>query len=98
MTRPSLLPEDELKIYLEQIPDWFQDDIIIKKEIVTSNFATAVGFVNSVAVFAESMDHHPNITLYGWNKIRIELSTHDQGGLTILDIDLAKKIDSIKID
>lgn len=98
MARPSLLPEDELKIYLEQIPDWIQDSKIIKKEIVTSNFATAIGFINSVAVFAESMDHHPDIKLYGWNKIRIELSTHDQGGLTLLDIDLAKKIDSIKID
>lgn len=98
MARPSLLPEDELKIHLDSIQDWTRDEKIIKKEIVTSNFATAIGFVNSVAVFAESMDHHPDIQIYGWNKIRIELSTHDQGCLTILDIDLAKKIDSIKID
>jgi 4a-hydroxytetrahydrobiopterin dehydratase len=42
------------------------------------------------------MDHHPDLFVYGWNKLRITLSTHDQGGLTILDIQLAKKIDALQ--
>jgi 4a-hydroxytetrahydrobiopterin dehydratase len=41
------------------------------------------------------MDHHPEIQLYGWNKVSIMISTHDKGGLTELDFQLASKIDSI---
>jgi 4a-hydroxytetrahydrobiopterin dehydratase len=52
--------------------------------------------VNAIALLAETMDHHPDLFVYGWNKLRITLSTHDQGGLTILDIQLAKKIDALQ--
>jgi len=49
-------------------------------------------------VIAERMDHHPDILVFGWNKVRFTLSTHDQGGITILDIQLAKHIDGLKFN
>lgn len=97
MSRPSLLSEEKIAIHLEEIPTWVRKDSEIEKEITTSNFAAAIGLVNSIAIFAEKRDHHPNILLYGWNKVKVTLSTHDQGGLTHLDFDLAKDIDSIQI-
>jgi 4a-hydroxytetrahydrobiopterin dehydratase len=97
MQRPNLLDNDSIKISLNNLFDWNLDANKIVKEIVCSNFATAIGFTNSIAVFAETLDHHPDILLYGWNKIRISITTHDMGGLTELDFKLAEKIDSIKI-
>lgn len=97
MSRPILLDEDSIQISLKKHSDWNRNDKSIIKEVICSNFAAAIGFINSVAVFAETLDHHPDILLYGWNKIKITLSTHDKGGLTHLDFDLATKIDTIKI-
>jgi 4a-hydroxytetrahydrobiopterin dehydratase len=97
MSRPNLLSSDEIQIGMKNIPDWILDENKIVKEVICSNFASAIGLINSIAVFAESADHHPDILIYGWNKVRVSLFTHDKGGLTSLDFDLAKKIDSIKI-
>jgi len=97
MQRPNLLDNDSINIALSNVVDWKLDTKQIIKEFVCSNYAAAVGFINSIAVFAESMDHHPEILHYGWNKLRITITTHDMGGLTELDFKLAEKIDSIKI-
>jgi 4a-hydroxytetrahydrobiopterin dehydratase len=51
--------------------------------------------VSAVGVLAETADHHPDILIHGWNKVKITLSTHDQGGLTELDFALAAKIDAL---
>ena len=95
MPRPELLTEEEIKSRLKDIPNWEQHGNSILRELHSSNFASAVGAVNAIAVLAETMDHHPDILLYGWNKLRIKLSTHDRGGLTELDFSLAKKIDEL---
>lgn len=95
MSRPELIKSDELEAELFGVPLWNMEDIKIVREIVCSNFAAAVGVVNSVAVLAESMNHHPDLLIYGWNKVRIALTTHDSGGLTELDFKLAKKIDEL---
>lgn len=95
MARPQLLNEDEIKIELKLNPDWNQTGNTIVREIAVSNFASAVGLVNSIAVLAEAMDHHPDLLIYGWNKVRIILSTHDRGGLTELDFKLARKIEEL---
>lgn len=95
MARPSLLSEADLIEHLQDIPLWRRDGATVVREIQASNFAAAIGLVNAVALLAEAMDHHPDMLVYGWNKVRITLSTHDQGGLTILDVQLAKKIDAL---
>jgi len=98
MARPTPLSEEELNEHLKDIPLWRLDGATIVREIPCSDFAAAVGLVNSVALLAEKADHHPDILLYGWNKVRLTLSTHDQGGITILDIRLAKSIDALNFN
>lgn len=98
MSRPELLDEQRIDEELEDLVNWIKVDKEIKREIVAADFVSAIGFVNSVAIISESMDHHPNIEIYGWNKVRISVSTHDAGGLTELDFKLAHKIDSIKLN
>ena len=95
MSRPQLLTEEEISLGLKLNPNWISNGTSITRELVASNFAAAVGILNSIAVLAEAMDHHPDILIYGWNKIRIVSSTHDKGGLTMLDFELAKKIDHL---
>jgi len=87
------LTEEEIKENMEDIPLWTLDCNTIVREMVASNFPAAIGIVNAVAVLAEASDHHPDILIYGWNKVRITLSTHSTGGLTNHDFELAKKID-----
>lgn len=95
MSKTKLLNEQEIKNHLSELNSWERKDSEINKEIVAANFAAAVGVVNAIAIIAEALDHHPDILLYGWNKVRVNLSTHDKGGLTELDFTLAKKIDEL---
>jgi len=95
MARPTPLSEEELSEHRKDIPLWRRSGATLVREIQASDFPAAVGLVNAIALHAERMDHHPDILLYGWNKLRITLSTHDQGALTILDVRLAKAIDSL---
>ena len=98
MARPDLLQEDELVEHLKDLPLWNRNGSTIVREVPCSDFAAAIGLINAIALLAEKMDHHPDLLLYGWNKVRITLSTHDVGGLTTLDVRLAKKIDALKLD
>lgn len=95
MARPELLSEGEISNYLEDFPLWVKEDKVITRNYVASNFVAAIGLINSIAIYAEAMDHHPDILLYGWNKLRITLTTHDKDGLTELDFTLAKKIENL---
>jgi 4a-hydroxytetrahydrobiopterin dehydratase len=67
----------------------------IEREWKLSDFATAIAFVNRVAELAERANHHPDILLHGWNKVRMTLSTHSEGGLTDADFALAGEIDRL---
>lgn len=96
MGRPQLAQEEEIKLFLEEYPQWRLENKSIIREIVASNFAMIIGIVNSIAILAEAMNHHPDLFIYGWNKLRIILSTHDRGGITELDFQLAKKIEELK--
>lgn len=96
MGRPQLAQEEEIKLFLAEYPQWRLENKSIIREIVASNFAMIIGIVNSIAILAEAMNHHPDLFIYGWNKLRIILSTHDRGGITELDFQLAKKIEELK--
>jgi 4a-hydroxytetrahydrobiopterin dehydratase len=75
--------------------DWRLQDKAIVREWKLEDFAAAIAFVNGVAEVAEAQGHHPDILVYGWNKVRLELSTHSEGGLTQADLDLAARIDAL---
>jgi len=73
MARPTPLSDDELAEHLKDIPLWRRDGATIVREIPCSDFASAIGLVNAIALHAEKMDHHPDLLVYGWNKVRITL-------------------------
>jgi 4a-hydroxytetrahydrobiopterin dehydratase len=75
--------------------DWRSEDRTIVREWKLADFAAAIAFVNRVAELAEAADHHPDIVIHGWNKVRLQLSTHSQGGLTEADFALAAQIDAL---
>jgi 4a-hydroxytetrahydrobiopterin dehydratase len=71
------------------------DQQTIVRELKFEDFAAAIAFINRVAELAEQANHHPDILLHGWNKVRLELSTHSQGGLTDADFALAGRIEGL---
>jgi 4a-hydroxytetrahydrobiopterin dehydratase len=78
---------------LSKFPGWTFKKESISKQFQFKDFIEALSFVNAVGMEAEKMNHHPDILMYGWNKVKITLSTHDAGGVTAKDFSLAKKIE-----
>ena len=81
------------KEFLASHPDWELHGESISRTFVHRDFVAAMGFVTKVAIAAEVADHHPDIDIR-WNKVKLVLSTHDQGALTSKDTDLAAQFDS----
>jgi 4a-hydroxytetrahydrobiopterin dehydratase len=75
---------------------WQRDGDAIVRDREFENFERAMAFVNRVAEAAEAANHHPDILLHGWNKVRLTLSTHSAGGLTESDFALASRVDEIE--
>jgi 4a-hydroxytetrahydrobiopterin dehydratase len=75
--------------------NWTREGDSIVRELELKDFAGAMAFVNAVGELAEGANHHPDILLHGWNKVRLTLSTHSEGGLTQNDLDLAHGIDGL---
>ena len=88
----AVLAEQELRESLIG-SDWRREGDAIVREWKLADFAAAIALVNRVAELAEQANHHPDIHLYGWNKVRLELSTHSEGGVTQADLDMAARID-----
>jgi 4a-hydroxytetrahydrobiopterin dehydratase len=88
------LEQGEVEARLSDLKGWQADGDKIVKKLKFANFAEALGFVNKVGELAEAADHHPDIT-FGWGYAEIALTTHDRGGVTGVDLALAKKIDAI---
>ncbi len=92
----KVLNENEIKTRLKDITGWEFGDNLIGKDYELKDFKSALGFVNKVGEEAEKMDHHPDIFLHSWNKVRITVSTHSAGGVTENDFKLAAKIENLK--
>jgi len=90
----ALLAENEIEQRLAG-SGWARDGSSIVREWTLADFSTAIAFVNRVAELAQAADHHPDILVHGWNKVRLELSTHSKGGLTEADFELAGQIDGL---
>jgi 4a-hydroxytetrahydrobiopterin dehydratase len=90
------LGKDAIEKLLTQVAFWeVLNDKKLRRDFEFKNFKEAIDFVNKVAGLAESEGHHPDILIYGWNKVRIELWTHAIGGLSENDFILAAKIDAL---
>jgi 4a-hydroxytetrahydrobiopterin dehydratase len=74
---------------------WSQRPDALERDFEFEDFSAAMKFVNAVAAAAEEANHHPDILIHGWNKVRLTLSTHSEGGLTEKDHELARRIDEL---
>jgi len=74
---------------------WSREGDAIVRELELGDFSAAMAFANAVAELAEAANHHPDILVHGWNKVRLTLSTHSAGGLTQGDLDLSRGIDGL---
>jgi 4a-hydroxytetrahydrobiopterin dehydratase len=90
----DLLDDEEIQAKLEG-SEWQREGDEIAREWKFKDFGEAMAFVNRVAVKAEEANHHPDILLHGWNKVRLSLSSHSAGGLTESDFALAEKFDAL---
>ena len=88
------LKSTEIKQALGRVPEWKKVRNTITRTYVFKSFPAAVRFVNKVARLAEAAWHHPDIDIR-WNKVKLVLTTHDEGGLTRKDIKLARAFDAL---
>ena len=90
------LSEAERAEALDGLPDWDYDDSRdgIRRTFTFDNFVEAFGFMSRVALLAEKADHHPEWSNV-WNRVEILLTTHDAGGLSERDIELAEAIEAL---
>lgn len=94
----TALTESQIDQLLSSLPGWRVMDRAghtrIEKVYNTGSYLTGLGFVIRVAVLAEQLNHHPDVLLT-YPQVRIALTTHDAGGLTAKDFELARRIDSL---
>ena len=74
---------------------WREQDESLIRDYEFKDFVAAIAFVNQVAEAAEEANHHPDILVHGWNKVRLTLTTHSEGKLTDNDRAMAERIDGL---
>ena len=90
--RDALLSDDELAGALAERPTWRVVDGALHRELTFPSFAPAFAFMTRVALAAEKLDHHPDWS-NSWNKVVIDITNHDAGGLTARCFALAAAVD-----
>jgi len=88
------LSKSEIATHLVEVPAWEADGGILTRTFAFQDFRAALRFVNAVGELAEEAGHHPDIDIR-YNKVRLGLVTHDAGGITQKDFDLAKLTDGL---
>ena len=89
MTRPSKLDDEEIRERLAGMPSWKVVNGKLHRSFRFKDFVHAFGFMTSLALVAEDLDHHPDWSNV-YNRVVIDLSTHDVGGITKLDFEFAE--------
>jgi len=89
MGRPPKLESAVVDLWLGRNPGWAREGEALVRTFATKDFAGALAFAVRLGMLAEKRDHHPDI-LIGWGKARVLWTTHDAGGITQLDLDLAE--------
>ena len=91
---PQKLPDAEINAALSNLSGWSYRDGKLHKEFKFENFVTAWGFMSSCALVAEAMNHHPDWSNV-WNRVTVDLNSHDEGGVTKRDLELAKRMNEL---
>jgi len=93
-----ILRRGQFEPFLKDLPEWSViDDRKIEKIFKFNTFSDAIKFINKVAEVAEANNHHPDMLLFGWNKVKLTLSTHAVDALTENDFIIATQTDAIDI-
>ena len=90
----KLLDATQINAALATVPEWKKSGVLIARTFQFKDFPAAVAWVNQVVPLAEAAAHHPDIDIR-WNKVKLALTTHDAGGLTDKDFDLARRLDRL---
>ncbi|MCB1063537.1 MAG: 4a-hydroxytetrahydrobiopterin dehydratase [Verrucomicrobiae bacterium] len=90
----DLLSDAEINTRMKKAPEWEHEGKAIVRTVEFDDFMEGIDFVNGVAEIAEEAQHHPEIDIR-WCTINLSLTTHDQGGLTSADFELAQRIDNL---
>ncbi len=91
------LSDEDVTGGLSDLPGWSLANDKLRREFKFANFIEAFGFMTTAAIEAEKMNHHPEwFNVY--NKVVIDLTTHDAGGITELDFELARKMNDLSND
>ncbi|OLB81547.1 MAG: 4a-hydroxytetrahydrobiopterin dehydratase [Actinobacteria bacterium 13_2_20CM_2_71_6] len=91
---PTVLSADELAAALAALPDWSGDVNGIERAVTAGSFLAGIRLVDAVAELAEEANHHPDIDIR-WRTVTFRLATHSAGGVTELDLALARQIDQL---
>jgi 4a-hydroxytetrahydrobiopterin dehydratase len=94
MPRPPRLSPDDVAAALRDLPLWSGGADGIERTLELPTFRAAVEAIGVVADVAELVDHHPDMDLR-WTKVRVATVSHSEGGLTELDLDLARRVDAL---
>jgi 4a-hydroxytetrahydrobiopterin dehydratase len=94
MTRPPRLSPEDVTAALKDLPLWSGSVDGIERTLELPSFRAAVEAISMIADVAEEMDHHPDMDLR-WTKVRVAVVTHSAGGLTELDLALARRVDAL---
>jgi 4a-hydroxytetrahydrobiopterin dehydratase len=88
------LSDQEIQSALQRLPNWSRNGKAIERIFQFPNFVDAMIFVNNIAQAAEEANHHPDITI-NYNKVTLQLISHDSGGVTSRDIKMAARINEV---
>ena len=88
------LSAEEIAAHLEDLPAWSVSNGKLHREYRFADFIHAFGFMATAAIAIEKMNHHPE-WFNVWNQVKVDLSTHDAGGITNLDFDLAHLLEGL---
>jgi len=91
---PIKITDTEVAARLEALPGWTLQAGKLHRTFVFGDFVEAWGFMSAVALVAETMGHHPEWSNV-WNRVAVDLTTHDAGGISALDFDLAARMDTL---
>jgi 4a-hydroxytetrahydrobiopterin dehydratase len=94
MTSPVPLPDAVIARELVALPGWSRNGNAIVRAFACGDFNGSIAFVNAIAEAANAADHHPELAI-DWGTVSVTLSSHDAGGITQRDIDLAHEIDRL---
>lgn len=91
--RPERLSDQLITDGLRSVPEWHREGDALLRTLQAPDFPSAIRIVNAVAAVAEALDHHPDMDIR-WRTLHFALSTHDVGGITVLDLRMASAVDA----